>query len=146
MLYSSCLFSEKDVVWKSFGVGFFRNLNCSGLSFSVDGSLIGIGFEAILTTWTPDSCELKCSLYHPRHKEKIKYVKFGYSNQCHLLVSASANQLSVWNLLTLCMIWTVPVKVEFLVADPLSTHMAVLTLDKKGNFFSSIILYFHAVN
>lgn len=131
----SCLFLEKGIVWKCFGVGFFRDLSCSGLSFSVDGSLMAIGFGQIVTTWTPDSCEMKCSLFHPNHKEKIKYLKFGYSNQCHLLASASVNQLSVWNVLTLCMIWTVPIRVDFLIADPLSTHMAVLTADKKGIMF-----------
>ncbi|KAJ8919827.1 hypothetical protein NQ315_006356 [Exocentrus adspersus] len=129
---------KTGVVWKSFGVGFYRDLNCCGLSFSVDGSLMAVGFDKITTAWTPDLCELKCSLVHPSHKEKIKYVKFGYSNQCHLLVSASALQLSVWNLLTLCLLWTVPVRVELLVEDPLSTYMAVLTSNKKVFLFSPI--------
>ncbi|XP_018576979.1 WD repeat-containing protein 75 [Anoplophora glabripennis] len=127
---------EKGVVWKCFGIGFFRDFSCSGLSFSVDGSLMAIGFDTIVTAWTPDSCEIKCSLFHPTHKGKIKWLKFGYSNQCHLLVSASAYQLSVWNLLTLCMIWTVPLRVSLLIADPLSTHMAVLTENKKVFVFT----------
>lgn len=123
---------EKGKIWKCFGVGFHRNLLCTGLSFSIDGSLMATGFEYILSVWVPDTCELKCTLVHPVHKEKIRCVQFGYGEQCHLLVSASTNQLSVWNLLTLSMLWTVPVSVSLLIADPVSTNMAVFSEDKKG--------------
>ncbi|KAJ8969719.1 hypothetical protein NQ317_006108 [Molorchus minor] len=130
--------NKKDMAWKCYGVGFFRNLPCLGISFSGDGSLMAIGFDEILTVWMPDTCQLKCSLIHPYHKEKLRHIQFGNSNQCHLLVAAGENQLSVWNLLTLCMIWTVPVNVTQLVADPLSTYMAVLTRYKEVIIFSPI--------
>ncbi|XP_072389033.1 WD repeat-containing protein 75 [Diabrotica undecimpunctata] len=134
--------SEIEVVtgtqlsWQCFGVGFYRNLPCNSLSFSVDGSLFATGFGEILTVWTPDTCLLKCSLLHPLHKKQLKYLQFGYGNQCHLLVAASKNQLSVWNILTLSMTWTVPISVSFLIADSLSTNMAVITRDNKVYVFS----------
>lgn len=121
------------MVWKCYGVGFFRNLPCCALSFCVDGSLMAVGFGSILTTWVPDTCELKCTLVHPIHKEVVRHIQFGYGDQCHLLISASTNQLCIWNLLTLSMMWTVPVSVRLLIADPFSTSMAVFTEDRKGN-------------
>lgn len=102
------------------------------LSFSVDGSLMAIGFDSILTVWLPDTCELKCSLLHPIHKQTVRHIEFGYSEQCHLLVCASNTQICVWNLLTLCMIWTVPLKISLLIADPMSSYLAVFTKDKRG--------------
>lgn len=118
--------------WKCYGVGFYRNLPCNSLSFSIDGSLFATGFSDILTVWTPDTCVLKCSLIHPIHKETIRNVQFGNGNQCHLLVAANSGRVSVWNILTLSMIWTVPIQVSFLIADSLSTNMAVITPDRKG--------------
>ncbi|KAJ8959492.1 hypothetical protein NQ318_022189 [Aromia moschata] len=133
---------KKDVAWKclaSDSSGTSRVVPCLS---PADGSLMATGFGQILTVWTPDTCHLKCSLIHPLYKEKVKHVQFGYSNQCHLLVSASANQLSVWNLLTLCMVWTVPVRVALLVADPLSTNVAVMTQQKEGSVVKCYIWYF----
>ncbi|XP_074038471.1 WD repeat-containing protein l(2)05287 [Leptinotarsa decemlineata] len=127
---------KKGVAWRCHGVGFYRNLLCSSLSFSVDGSLMATGFGPILTCWVPDSCELKCSLIHPSHKETIKQIQFGNGNQCHLLVSASENQLSVWNILTLSMVWTVPIKISLLIADRLSENMGVICIDKSVFIFS----------
>lgn len=128
-------FSGKGKAWKCYSIGFHRGLSCRALSFSVDGSLMATGFGPILTVWVPDTCELKCSLLHPIHKETVRHIQFGYGAQCHLLVSASKTQLCVWNLLTLCMVWTVPLNISLLIADPLSTIMAVFTGDKRGTQF-----------
>lgn len=114
-------------VWKCLSIGFFRDLPCQSISFSLDGSLFATAFKTILTTWAPDICELKCSLVHPNVKETINFVQFGQGNQCHLVVTASKNKLCVWNLLTLSMIWMVNLtKVNLLVADVLSTYMIVI--------------------
>lgn len=123
---------EKGKVWSCYSVGFHRDMSCTALSFSVDGSLMATGFGPILTVWVPDTCELKCSLLHPIHRETVKFVEFGNSDQCHLLVGASKSQLCIWNLLTLCMVWTVPLNVSLLITDTFSAHMAVFTEDKKG--------------
>ncbi|CAH1179534.1 unnamed protein product [Phaedon cochleariae] len=127
---------KKSLAWKCHGVGFYRDLPCSTLSFAMDGSLMAIGFGQILTAWVPDSCELKCSLSHPIYRDKLKWVQFGHGNHCHLLVSASDYQLSVWNILTLSMTWTVPLAVFSLIFDPLLAYMAVITQDRKVFVFS----------
>ncbi|KAL3276547.1 hypothetical protein HHI36_011922 [Cryptolaemus montrouzieri] len=124
------------ITWNCLTVGFYKDLPCKGLSFSADGSLMGVGFGPIVTTWTPDTCQLKCSLVYTGHKTNIENLQFGTSNQCHLIVAATKNRLSVWNLLTLTMIWTVPLEVELLLANKLSIHMAVITKSREIFVFS----------
>jgi NET1-associated nuclear protein 1 (U3 small nucleolar RNA-associated protein 17) len=117
----------KTEIWKGLRVGYYHDLPCRAVSFSTDGSLVAVSFDSIVTTWVPDSCQLKCSLGHPIFKQQITQVEFGTSNQCHLLVAASDERLSVWNLLTLTMMWTVPVHVSLLMADPVTANMAIIT-------------------
>ncbi|XP_050303801.1 WD repeat-containing protein 75 [Anthonomus grandis grandis] len=115
------------LIWNCINVGTFRDISCHGLSFSIDGSLFAVGFDAILTIWATDGCELKSSLIHSNFKEKINFIQFGQGNQCHLVVSASKNQLSVWNILSLTITWVVSLKnIKLLVSDPLSTYMMVV--------------------
>lgn len=123
-------FAGKKNIWACFCVGYYHDLNCKGLSFSADGSLLAVGFKNILTTWLPDTCHLKCSLSHPVCKEEITHIEFGNNLQCHLVVAATSKRLSVWNLLTLTMIWTVPVDVSILIADSVTSNMAVFTSSK----------------
>jgi len=127
---------HKGNAWSCTRVGFYRDLPCSALSFSSDGSLLGVGFGPTITTWLPDTCELKCSLLHPGHRERLTALQFGTGNQCHLLVGATSEQLSVWNLLSLTMVWTVPLQVSLLVANSVFPHMAVFTTDGKLFIFN----------
>lgn len=137
-------FLEKGHAWKCISSVSYRGFCCSGLAYSMDGSLVAVGFGEIVTAWSPETCELKCSLKHSINKGEIKFIEFGNENQCHLLVSASNEQMSVWNLLNLSMTWTVSIRVSLLVADPLSTYIAVFTSDKKSN--SRKILSYNFVN
>lgn len=94
---------------------------------------MSVAFGPVVTCWLPDSCELKCSLIHSNHSRDVQHLAFGTGNQCHLLVSATKEQISVWNVLTLSMVWTVSISVSFLTADPNSSNMAVITDEKKCN-------------
>lgn len=58
-------------------------------------------------------------------------MEFGVDTQCHLIVAATKAQLSVWNLLTLTMMWTVSLPVSVLVADGMTPYMAVFTTERK---------------
>ncbi|RZC38720.1 WD repeat-containing protein 75, partial [Asbolus verrucosus] len=128
--------NNKSFIWKCLCIGFYHDLPCKSLSFSNDGSLVAVSFNNVVTTWLPDSCQLKCSLVHPVYEEEIDQVEFGTSNQCHLLVTASKERLSVWNLLTLTMVWTVPAAVSLLIADSVTTNMAIITENKKVFVFT----------
>nr|CAD7431799.1 unnamed protein product [Timema monikensis] len=58
---------------------------------------------------------------------KQTHVKFGASTCCHLVVTATDTCLGVWNLLTLTLMWVVPIRINILVADALSNLMAAFT-------------------
>lgn len=140
--------ADKGVVWKCLSVGFYKDLTVNAVAFSSDGSLLGVGFHHTVTTWLPDSTELKCSLLHPSHRYPIKFIEFGVGTQCHLLVSATTEYVGVWNLLTLTMIWTVAVPVSLLVADSMTPYMALFTNQEKRKWvsFQNIIISGKAMN
>lgn len=103
--------------------------------------MLGVAFGNVVTTWAPDTCELKCSLLHTLNRQPIKFLEFGVDTQCHLVVSATNESVSVWNLLTLTMVWTVSVPVRLLVADSMTPYMAVFSAEKKCKYivFSKFI-------
>jgi hypothetical protein len=56
-----------------------------------------------------------------------RHVAFGMVDCAHLVVTGSETNINVWNLLTLSLMWTVPLHVSILAADPCSEFMAVFT-------------------
>lgn len=122
---------KKGSAWFCSKIGYYRDFPCNSLAFSKDGSLLAVGFGSVVTTWMPETCELKCPLVHPLNHDEVHTIHFGIANQCHLLVTATNSYLSVWNLLSFTMMWTVPLAVNLLVASPTLPYMAVFTLDMK---------------
>lgn len=122
--------------WQCHSVGSYRDLPAFDAGFAQDGSLLGVSFGSSLTIWIPDSNSLKCSLTHSRYPQKIKRVEFGKHQVCNLVVVASAEHIAVWNLLTLSITWSVPLKLSTLTADPNSTFMAAFTIDNTLFVFS----------
>ena len=61
----------------------------------------------------------------------FRFVEFGQKNCCHLVVSANSVQLNVWSILTLTIVWSVPLRVSYLAADTMSSYMAAFTHDNK---------------
>ncbi|KAL6434766.1 hypothetical protein ACFW04_005163 [Cataglyphis niger] len=115
--------------WYCYGVGDYRNLATTDAGFSMDGSLLAIGFYSTLTIWIPESCELKSSLTHSQYNHPITRIEFGKHEACHLVVAASQQHITVWNILTLAITWSVPLNVVSLTYDPKSTYMAAFTSD-----------------
>ncbi|KYN04804.1 WD repeat-containing protein 75 [Cyphomyrmex costatus] len=97
--------------WYCYGVGDYRNLAATDAGFSVDGSLLAIGFNSTLTLWLPETCELKSSLTHSQYNEPIIRIEFGKHEACHLVVVVSQQHITVWNILILAIIWSVPLNV-----------------------------------
>nr|CAD7408368.1 unnamed protein product [Timema poppensis] len=114
-------------IWRCESVGFFRNFPVGEISFSTDGSLLAVAFDSTLTVWVPETNQLKCNLTHTKLNSAIRHVKFGASTCCHLVVTATDTCLGVWNLLTLTLMWVVPIRINILVADSLSNLMAAFT-------------------
>ena len=70
---------------------------------------------------------MKYSLKHLTQTEDIIHLSFGVNTECHLLVSATAESVSVWNLLTLKMVWTVALDISFVISDSLTSTKAIFT-------------------
>ncbi|XP_033232110.1 WD repeat-containing protein 75 [Belonocnema kinseyi] len=113
--------------WQCYSVGFYRQLPSTDAVFSIDGSLLGVGFGSNLTLWAPESMKLKCSLSYILYPQTITHVEFGKQDLCHLVVTGSKEHIAVWDILTLRITWSVPLKLSTLTADPNSTFMAAFT-------------------
>ncbi|XP_076674924.1 WD repeat-containing protein l(2)05287 [Andrena cerasifolii] len=120
---------KKSKHWLCHSIGDYRNLPVTDAAFSVDGSLVGIGFGCSVTMWTPDTCTFKCSLTHSQYQHQVMRIEFGRQDACHLVVAASTEHIAVWNILSLTLIWSVPLQVATLAADTKSAYMAVFTTD-----------------
>lgn len=122
--------------WNCYGVGDYRNLPTTDAGFSMDGSLLAIGFSSTLTIWIPETCELKSSLTHSQYNHPITRIEFGKHEACHLVVVTSQQHITVWNILTLAITWNVPLNVVSLTYDPKSTFMAAFTSDNSVYVFT----------
>lgn len=59
------VFAEKGKYWSCIGRTTFKNLPVKSLSFSIDGSLLSVGFGNTLCVYQPDSLRLRCVLSCP---------------------------------------------------------------------------------
>lgn len=57
----------------------------------------------------------------------VRSVQFGSQHCCHLVVVATSEGLTVWSILTLSIVWTVPLKLSILCKDPFSQYMTAFT-------------------
>lgn len=112
----------------------YKDLNPQVATFSNDGSLIIAGFESIITVWLSDNHKLKCSLKHPFQNDNIIHLSFGTGTNSHLVFCATSKYVSVWNLLSLSLVWTVRVDVSLAISDIRTPFKAVFTKDKKRKF------------
>lgn len=133
---STSIYKKGVMVWRCESVGFFRSLPAGDVSFSGDGSLLAVTFGPTLTVWVPETNLLKRSLTEVHSKENLSHVEFGMVDCGHLVVTSSPVNISVWNLLTLSLMWTVPVNVSVLTADPHSEFMAIFTSSNDLFIFS----------
>uniref|UniRef100_A0A673YGT6 WD repeat domain 75 n=1 Tax=Salmo trutta TaxID=8032 RepID=A0A673YGT6_SALTR len=108
--------------WSCDFVGGYHLLKPGCCCFSADGSLLAVGFQEVVTVWSP-SWELLTTLSQP--PGAIRDLCFGrLSCSKYLLGTSTKNQLCCWNLLTCSLEWSTPVDVSLLQADPLSENMA----------------------
>uniref|UniRef100_A0A673YI74 WD repeat domain 75 n=1 Tax=Salmo trutta TaxID=8032 RepID=A0A673YI74_SALTR len=114
--------TEEGASWSCDFVGGYHLLKPGCCCFSADGSLLAVGFQEVVTVWSP-SWELLTTLSQP--PGAIRDLCFGrLSCSKYLLGTSTKNQLCCWNLLTCSLEWSTPVDVSLLQADPLSENMA----------------------
>ncbi|KAL0964009.1 hypothetical protein UPYG_G00316470 [Umbra pygmaea] len=114
----------KDVAsWSCEFVGGYHRLKPGCFCFSADGSLLALVFQEVVTVWSPTSWEMLTTLSQP--PGDIRDICFGRLSCSKYLVGTSTrNQLFCWNLLTCSLVWSTPMDVSLLQADPLSENMA----------------------
>uniref|UniRef100_A0A8C7GIW9 WD repeat domain 75 n=1 Tax=Oncorhynchus kisutch TaxID=8019 RepID=A0A8C7GIW9_ONCKI len=114
--------NQEGASWSCDFVGGYHHLKPGCCCFSADGSLLAVGFQEVVTVWSP-SWELLTTLSQP--PGAIRDLCFGrLSCSKYLLGTSTKNQLCCWNLLTCSLEWSTPVDVSLLQADPLSENMA----------------------
>ncbi|KAJ1527769.1 hypothetical protein ONE63_007724 [Megalurothrips usitatus] len=130
--------SEKNSIWYCSSVGYYRGQPVKDAAFSPDGSVLGVTFGPSLTLWNPENCNLQCSLSSANASDSlpIKFIQFGSNECCHLVVTGTSEALTVWNILTLSIVWTVPLRLSILTKDPCSNYMAAFTENNTVFIFS----------
>uniref|UniRef100_A0A4W5RH46 WD repeat domain 75 n=1 Tax=Hucho hucho TaxID=62062 RepID=A0A4W5RH46_9TELE len=115
--------TKAEGFWSCDFVGGYHLLKPGCCSYSADGSLLAVGFQEVVTVWSPASWELLTTLSQP--PGAIRDLCFGrLSCSKYLLGTSTKNQLCCWNLLTCSLEWSTPMDVSLLQADPLSENMA----------------------
>uniref|UniRef100_A0A672FRF0 WD repeat-containing protein 75 second beta-propeller domain-containing protein n=1 Tax=Salarias fasciatus TaxID=181472 RepID=A0A672FRF0_SALFA len=109
--------------WSCDFVGAYHGLVPYCCAFSADGSLLAVGFQEVVTVWSPASWELLATLSQP--PGTVRDLCFGrLSCSKYLLGTTAGNLLCCWNLLTCSLEWSTSMEISLLLADPLSENMA----------------------
>uniref|UniRef100_A0A3Q2YKB1 WD repeat domain 75 n=1 Tax=Hippocampus comes TaxID=109280 RepID=A0A3Q2YKB1_HIPCM len=121
--------------WECDFVGSYHSLAPQCCCFSADGSLLAIGFQEVVTLWSPATWELLTTLSQP--PGDIRNLCFGrLSCSKYLMGTTVKNLLCCWNLLTCSLEWSTSMDVSLLLSDPLSENMAAFcTLDGCTDLF-----------
>ncbi|XP_055734941.1 WD repeat-containing protein 75-like isoform X3 [Salvelinus fontinalis] len=115
--------TKAEGFWACDFVSGYHLLKPGCCSFSADGSLLAVGFQEVVTVWSPASWELLTTLSQP--PGAIRDLCFGrLSCSKYLLGTSTKNQLCCWNLLTCSLEWSTPMDVSLLQTDPLSENIA----------------------
>ncbi|KAG5319933.1 WDR75 protein, partial [Pseudoatta argentina] len=81
------------------------------------------------------SIEVRLKFWFYDLKKQIR-IEFGKHEACHLVVVVSQQHITVWNILTLAITWSVPLNVVSLTCDLKSTYMAAFTSDNSLYVFT----------
>lgn len=118
--------------WRCRSVGTYRGRRMLAASFSPDGSLLAVAASELVTLWNPATNSLVrvlsntfTSSTHPL--SPIHHLAFVKQSNC--LVTGSSHfrsLLTVWDLSTLSVRWSLSTSVESLTVDPVQANFAVL--------------------
>ncbi|KAM9365512.1 WD repeat-containing protein 75 [Pholidichthys leucotaenia] len=109
--------------WSCDFVGAYHSLAPECCCFSVDGSLLAVSFQEVVTVWSPISWELLTTLSQP--PGAVRHLCFGrLSCSKYLMGTTTGNLLCCWNLLTCSLEWSTSMDISLLLGDPVSENMA----------------------
>jgi len=104
--------------WSCRSVGYYGDEPCQDAAFSQDGSLLAVAYNQTITLWTPETNELRKTLTLPFPDEQVKSIKFGNNSSSQYLISITNQYVTVWNLLSCSVCWSVEAPVTCLATDP----------------------------
>lgn len=122
----------KEYSWSCQSVGYYGDKPCQDAAFSGDGSLVAVAYDKVITLWTPTTNELRKTLALPYPDEEIKWIKFGHNSSSQYLVSITNRYLTVWNLLSCTVWWSVEAPVTCLLSDPQTNLICVFVSFNKN--------------
>ncbi|XP_066029403.1 WD repeat-containing protein 75 [Pocillopora verrucosa] len=122
----------KEYSWSCQSVGYYGDKPCQDAAFSQDGSLLAVAYDKVITLWTPSTNELRKTLALPYPDEEIKRIKFGHNSSSQYLVSITNRYLTVWNLLSCTVWWSVEAPVTCLLPDPQTNLICVFVSFNKN--------------
>jgi len=118
--------------WSCRSVGYYGDTPCQDAAFSQDGSLLAVAYSQTITLWTPETNELRKTLALPYPEEEIKKIKFGNRSSSQYLVSITNQYLTVWNLLSCAVWWSIEAPVTCLASDPQTNLICVFVSFNKN--------------
>ncbi|KAJ7375351.1 WD repeat-containing protein 75 [Desmophyllum pertusum] len=132
ILAEEAVIKGKKYSWSCRSVGYYGDKPCQDATFSQDGSLLAVAYDQTITLWTPETNELRKTLALPYPDEEIKKIQFGTNSSSQYLVSITNQYLTVWNLLSCSVWWSVEAPVACLVPDPQSNLICVFVAFNKN--------------
>lgn len=113
--------------WSCNFMGYYRELPAGEACFSEDGSLLAVAFEDVVTLWATENRDLVGQLCEEENSHSVEQLAFGRKSCCHLLVVQNSTAITVWNVLTLSVLWIIRCEVQYLVSDPESEMIAAFS-------------------
>ncbi|PIK55631.1 putative WD repeat-containing protein 75-like [Apostichopus japonicus] len=124
---------KKSKCWNCDCVGFYKDAVPSDVSFSSDGSLLSVSFNVTITLWEPDANVLTKTLCHTLSNLPIRKLEFGRGQSSHMLICATSDRITSWNMLSCQVQWSVQLACKLLISDPYSELMA--SVDSSNKLF-----------
>ncbi|PIK41296.1 putative WD repeat-containing protein 75-like, partial [Apostichopus japonicus] len=124
---------KKSKCWNCDCVGFYKDAVPSDVSFSSDGSLLSVSFNVTITLWEPDANVLTKTLCHTLSNLPIRKLEFGRGQSSHMLICATSDRITSWNMLSCHVQWSVQLACKLLISDPYSELMA--SVDSSNKLF-----------
>lgn len=126
-------------MWVCRSVGDYKGKTASALAFSTDGSLLAVAFKSTIALWDPISNTFRRSLTFTNCRDElIKCLAFVPSS--HYLVSATANQMFVWDLLRCSVAWSCFLNVKQLAVDTSVSYQANLVFPSPASLVSCFVV------
>lgn len=107
--------------WQLYSVANYGANKCSKTTFSHDGEVMAVLFDAV-TLWDSESVTLKTCLEYNAKSDKIKDIVYCYQESADFLVGHSDKFLIVWNVAKSAIVWMLELNIELVLADPFSRH------------------------